>query len=155
MESVTVAEAAEYLGVTPPVVRGLLSAGFLHGEKVDRVWRVGKRSVEVFYERSRGAAMVAPAPLSPEQEFELAKRHLCPVCQGTFQGHSGHGSEWSGEFRECKDCGFSLHESFIDARRPEMTRNIREHLEKLVLRVQQGERARECLKRREELTGTS
>ena len=151
METVTVAEAAEYLGVNAAVVRGLLAAGFLQGQKVDRVWRVGKRSVEVFYERTRAVPLEAPVSLTPEQEYELARRQFCPVCTGTFRGHSGHGSEWSGEFRECRECGFSLHESFISPGRPEMTRNIQEHLDKLVMRVQQGEKARECLRRREEL----
>lgn len=145
---ISVQEAAKELSLKPDAVRGLLAAGYLKGQKVDRVWQISLESLHALQQSLRGKATVRS--LSPAQEHQLAASGRCPVCGSPFRGVAG-GSSWSVEFLECAGCEFSIHESFISGRRAELHRGIQEHLDRLNDRVTEGKRAENCLARRASL----
>lgn len=144
----TVQYAAQALGMSPGAVRGLLATGYLKGQKVDRVWQVSVESLQVLQALLR-VPMRISAQLPSSKEQKAISAGLCPVCVGKRWAPAREGSNWSNEFMECEDCAFSIHSSFLEEHLEEQLRQrVRDHLERLIGLVRNGEAARECLQRR-------
>ena len=148
MRTISVNQAAQMLGLTAGAVRGLLATGYLKGEKVDRVWTISFESVQVLQALLRVPSRMVSA-LPSEKEQSAIGAGLCPVCAGPHWGAAREGSQFSHEFFECKDCAFSLHQSFLEFGLSEQVRErIKDHIHSLLLVVRNGDAARECLQRR-------
>lgn len=148
MRTISVQQAAQMLGLTPGAVRGLLATGYLKGEKLDRAWTISFESVQVLQALLRVPSRMVSA-LPSEKEQASIGAGLCPVCAGPHWAAAEEGSQFSNEFFECRDCSFSLHQSFLEFGPSEQVRErIKDHIHNLLLVVRNGEAARECLQRR-------
>jgi hypothetical protein len=149
VKTTSVGHAAQVLGMTAGVVRGLLATGYLQGEKIDRVWHISLESLQGFQAMIRSPQRSSGPFLSTLKDQSAIASHLCPVCASERWAPSRQGSEWTHEFMECPDCAFSLHTSFMTQKESEkVSQRIADHIQTLQSIVRKGEAARDCLLRR-------
>lgn len=90
----------------PTLVREMLAAGLIRAEKRNRTWCIDESAVEPVLS---ALALLRAWQSPPQAEVAPLSGSACPCCRRPGFGRSQGQSGW-GEFYECPQCHFSIHE---------------------------------------------
>jgi len=115
---VTIKELSTHLQVKPAVLRSMLAAGLIPGKKHKGTWVVESEELDRIEQAFRLLRGPVSEPVSPPADG------ACPSCH-TPGFLPSQGSGW-GEFLECQECKFSIHQHNMDSA-PLVQRAVQAH----------------------------
>lgn len=102
----TIKDLCNRLQIKLPLARALLADGLIPATKVKGAWHIADTDfsrIQQAFQAFRGALSPPPAPTEPPVQGR------CPNCHQNQFGPTPGGRGW-GEFHECAQCHFSIHE---------------------------------------------